>query len=178
MQIREINNTAHADKLAHGLQQNRAPEPLLSVEQVLETLENMNVRLETYNEQAMQNPANEALQACLPYLPDMPHMPDAENTRFKTSQPVPEGYSGALLAELAEIERQEKAQCDFILERARCLAWQAVRNTPADLGCAAICLNWIKQARAWAQRRQHDALADTLDELQTCLQEGLPQLLA
>lgn len=90
---------------------------------------------------------------------------------------LPEGFCGNALIEIDEILREEEALCAFVLERARALAWQAVRHTPSSNDCARTCLNWIAQARLWAERRQLEELSATLADIETTLYTGLPSLI-
>lgn len=92
------------------------------------------------------------------------------------SSVLPDGYAGGLMVELEEERRVENALGEFILNRARSLAWQAVRHTPGDSACAGACLVWIHQARLWAARRDLEELAGELGGILCRLQESLPRL--
>lgn len=101
---------------------------------------------------------------------------ESELPLLDSAKELPDGFSGATLVELEEIQRQEEELCAFVLDRARALAWQAVRHTPSANACASTCLNWISQARLWAERRQLEDLSASLAELEDCLDKGLPRL--
>lgn len=90
--------------------------------------------------------------------------------------PLPVGYAGGLMVELAEERQEEDAAAAFIMQRARSLAWQAVRHTPGGGQCAAVCLAWLRQARLWAARRDLDAMSAQLCAMLERLEECLPLL--
>lgn len=87
-----------------------------------------------------------------------------------------EGYAGGLLVELEEMKREEQAECAFILDRARSLAWQAVRHTPGFGACPKICRAWILRAALWARHRALYELADEMEQLAKGLEQALPLL--
>lgn len=89
---------------------------------------------------------------------------------------LPDGYAGGLMVELEEERRQEDLSAEFILARARSLAWQAVRHTPCDLACVEICLAWLRRAGVWAARRDMEELAEELAEILERLDGSLPRL--
>lgn len=93
-----------------------------------------------------------------------------------TASPLPDGYAGGLMVDLEAERRQEAAVADFILARARSLAWQAVRHTPCDLVCAEFCLAWIRRAGVWAGRRDMQDLAGELTAILERLEGSLPKL--
>lgn len=80
------------------------------------------------------------------------------------------------MVELAEERLAEDAATAFILERARSLAWQAVRHTPGRGECAGMCLAWLRLARTWAARRELDVLSAELATVLDRLEESLPLL--
>lgn len=89
---------------------------------------------------------------------------------------LPDGYAGGLMIELEEERSAEDALGAFILDRARSLAWQAVRHTPGQSACAAVCLSWIRRARLWAARRDLEELSEELSAMLERLEESLPRL--
>ena len=93
-----------------------------------------------------------------------------------TAFSLPEGYAGDLMIELEEERRREDAAAEFILARARSLAWQAVRHTPYDHACADICMGWLHRARVWAARRDMEELAGEIAGILERLEYSLPKL--
>lgn len=104
------------------------------------------------------------------------HCSEALPKALPEAWPLPEGYAGGLMVELEDELRREAALAAFILQRARSLAWQAVRHSPAHSPCASSCLNWIRQARLWAARRDMERLSAELDEILSSLDRNLPRI--
>lgn len=90
--------------------------------------------------------------------------------------PLPAGYAGDLMVEIADERYEEDAAAALIMERARSLAWQAVRHTPGRGQCAAVCLAWLRQARLWAARRDLEAMSAELSAMLERLEQCLPLL--
>lgn len=67
---------------------------------------------------------------------------------------------------------------DLILNRARSLAWQAVRHTPGDSAGACACLAWLRRAGLWAAGRELTDLSGEISAMLERLEESLPRLRA
>jgi hypothetical protein len=80
------------------------------------------------------------------------------------------------MAELEAERRAEERVAALILNRARSLAWQAVRHTPRGPVRAAMCLAWIRKAGVWAAHREMSALSEELSGILERLEESLPRL--